>query len=80
MFLLLISFSRETPHRFRKELFKAVPKESGDAIQVDTMNQILVNIGRPGDLLTEEEWNLLLKDAGSSDNRSIPVEKMMQLM
>eukprot|EP00540_Astrosyne_radiata_P016097 CAMPEP_0116847082 /NCGR_PEP_ID=MMETSP0418-20121206/14229_1 /TAXON_ID=1158023 /ORGANISM="Astrosyne radiata, Strain 13vi08-1A" /LENGTH=44 /DNA_ID= /DNA_START= /DNA_END= /DNA_ORIENTATION= len=44
------------------------------------MNQILVNIGRPGDLLTEEEWNLLLKDAGSSDNRSIPVEKMMQLM
>jgi signal transduction histidine kinase len=75
------SFSRETPNRFRKELLKAAETEScpKGTVEVDSLNKILVNIGRPEEKLTEEELNAILREAGCTD-RAIPVDKMIQLM
>lgn len=77
------SFSRETPNRFRKELLKAVEKEgcTKGAVEVDALNAILVNIGRPEERLTEAELDAILAEAGvAAEDRVIPVDKMIQLM
>ena len=47
-------------------------------IQIENLNQILENIGRSDACLSDEDQNLLLKEAGISD-RCIPVSKMMQM-
>ncbi len=80
---LYFSFSRETRSRFRKELIKAAETESSctkGAVEVDALNTILVNIGRPQDRLTEKELSDILAEAGCVDDRAIPVDKMLQLM
>jgi hypothetical protein len=57
----------------------ANPKTS--AVEIDSLNQILINIGRPQDTLNESDVDLLLAEAGVEDSqRSIPVEKLLQLM
>jgi len=80
-FCFSYSFSRETPNRFRKELIKAAETDTcaKGTVEVDSLNTILVNIGRPEEKLTEEELNAILREAGA-DNRAIPVDKMIQLM
>lgn len=76
-----LSYSRESPSRFKKELVKALGAPSSSAIEIDSLNQILINIGRPNDTLSDADLELLLKEAGGVDNkRSIPVEKIVQLM
>ena len=79
---LLYSFSRETPNRFRKELIKAAVNEShaNGAVEVETLNKILINIGRPEERLSDEELNAILAEAGAMDDRIISVDKMLQLM
>jgi hypothetical protein len=49
------------------------------AVHIEQVNTLLKNIGRPQDMLSEEEEAELLEAAGST-NRSIPVNKMMELM
>jgi hypothetical protein len=70
---LLFSFSRETPVRFRKELLKAASagQASGE-----------IHIGRPDQLLSEEEKNVLLQEAGPScsTTRCMSTAKMIDLM
>ncbi len=82
--LVFFSYSRETPTRFKKELVKAAQGkdlQNTSLVQVDTLNQILVNIGRPEDRLSEAELKNLLSEAGcSNETRFIPVATMMQLM
>jgi hypothetical protein len=46
---------------------------------VEQLNSLLKNIGYPQDCLSEQEQNELLEAAGSS-TRSIPVNKMMELI
>jgi hypothetical protein len=70
-----ISFSRETPTRFRKELVKSI--ESGGVIKKDMLNQTLINIGCSDKLLTEEEYQVLLKDVG--EDRALSAKEMMEL-
>jgi Ca2+-binding EF-hand superfamily protein len=78
--LLSSSYSRESPSRFKKELIKALGSPSSSAIEIDSLNQMLINIGRPDERLSENDLDLLLKEAGVNDQRSIPVEKFVQLM
>ncbi|CAB9514164.1 expressed unknown protein [Seminavis robusta] len=75
-------FSRELPSRFRKEVVKALmTKEDAANIQVDSLNLILNNIGRPDQCLTEAEIDLILQDLGcAAQDRSVPVDKILQLM
>ncbi len=75
------SYSRETPSRFKKELLKALSNPVTSAIEIDSLNQILVNIGRPEDKLSDADLDLLLAEAGVEEKqRSIPVDKIIQLM
>jgi hypothetical protein len=74
-FFARTSFSRETPTRFRKELVKSI--ESGGVIKKDTLNQTLINIGCSDKLLSEEEFQVLLKDVG--EDRALSPSEMMQL-
>lgn len=70
----------ELPSRFRKDLLKVVEKDGAKGVvEVDALNTILVNIGRPEERLSEEELNTILSEAGV-DDRAIPVDKMIQLM
>jgi len=48
-------------------------------VPVESLNTVLMNIGRSDQLLSEEEMKTLLKEAGA-ENRCIPASKMMQLM
>lgn len=75
------SYSRETPSRFKKEIIKALADPITSTIEIDSLNQILVNIGRPQDKLSEADLSLLLAEAGVEETqRSIPVDKIIQLM
>lgn len=75
------SYSRETPHRFKRELVKAANPNYSGSIKVDTLNQILVNIGKAEERLSEEELKVLMTEAnGSMANREISMEKVIQLM
>jgi hypothetical protein len=79
--MFLYSFSRETPSRFRKELIKAAVNAGHvqGAVEVDTLNQVLVNIGS-SERLSDEELNEILAAAGNKGERIIPVDKMLKLM
>lgn len=75
------NYSRETPSRFKKEIIKALADPTTSTIEIDSLNQILVNIGRPQDKLSEADLSLLLAEAGVEETqRSIPVDKIIQLM
>lgn len=75
------SFSRESPSRFRKEMLKVADEDGKGAIGVDSLNTILVNIGRAEERLSEDELNVILKEAGASQNdRAIPLDKLLQLL
>mmetsp|Transcript_40157 Transcript_40157/g.82625 ORF Transcript_40157/g.82625 Transcript_40157/m.82625 type:complete len:95 (-) Transcript_40157:576-860(-) len=78
----LLSFSRETPNRFKKELFKSVaPSPTATEIDVEGINMLLRNIGHESDCLSRQEQDTLLDEAvGHHDTRSIPVEKVLQLV
>lgn len=69
------SFSRETPSRFRKELVKSV--EHDGVVEKDGLNQILINIGRQDRLLSDEEYQMLCKEAG--DAGTLSTSNMMKL-
>uniref|UniRef100_A0A7S1Z4Q3 EF-hand domain-containing protein n=1 Tax=Trieres chinensis TaxID=1514140 RepID=A0A7S1Z4Q3_TRICV len=74
-------FSRETPKRFKKELFKAAINPDSKEVEVERINQLLKNIGHEEDCLSKDELDVLLDEAnGAHDKRVIPVEKMMQLI
>ena len=72
----LHSFSRETPSRFRKELVKSV--EHDGVVEKDGLNQILINIGRQDRLLSDEEYQLLCKEAGDNTG-TLSTSNMMKL-
>jgi hypothetical protein len=74
----LFSFSRALPSRFRKEVLQPYVGSNGD-VDVEQLNSLLKNIGHSQDCLSEQEQNELLEASGSS-TRSIPVEKMMELI
>lgn len=77
------SFSDETPTRFKKHIVKAAIQNNVDqsCIRVESLNDILVNIGRADARLSQEEQATLLQAAGVTNNeRSISVDKIMQLM
>lgn len=50
-----------------------------ETIVVDNLNTLLVNIGRPDQILSEEELTTLVEEAGGSD-RAIPASKVLQLV
>ncbi|GKY96691.1 hypothetical protein MPSEU_000628600 [Mayamaea pseudoterrestris] len=76
----LQNYSRETPSRFKKEILNvAKSPNSVDAIPVDALNRILINIGRQDSLLTEEEMHGLLKQVGSKD-RFIKASQLLELV
>lgn len=69
------------PSRFRKQIIKEIEEPDHQTFQVDNLNRILGNIGRQDALLSQDELNTLLLEAGvSSNQRVIPIDKMMQLM
>ena len=84
----LCSFSRETPTRFKKELLKACRSKSksnnnnNDVVVVDDLNQMLINIGRKKDCLSEDEMLTLLQEApgAQTEARAIPTSTMLQLV
>lgn len=49
------------------------------AVEVDTLNQLLVNIGS-NERLSKDELNAILLAVGVKDKRIIPIDKMLQLM
>jgi hypothetical protein len=76
--LCRLSFSREIPGRFKKELLRPYIGTNG-AVEIDDVNKLLINIGRAQDRLSAEEQRILLKEAGSH-NRFITMSKMMELI
>lgn len=85
------SFSRESPSRFKKEMMKAVECNNSDRglikiglIEIDSLNRILVNIGRSDQLLTEDEIVTLMRDAGCASSgtaaRTIPATTLYELV
>jgi archaeosine-15-forming tRNA-guanine transglycosylase len=74
------SFSRETQQRFKKEMIKAAQSNDG-SVKVDKLNEILINIGRRDQILSEAEMRQLLHEAGgATETRSIQASAMMQLL
>jgi hypothetical protein len=74
------SFSRETQQRFKKEMIKAAQSNDG-TVKVDKLNEILINIGRRDQILSEAEIRQLLHEAGgATETRSIQAAAMMQLL
>mmetsp|Transcript_29437 Transcript_29437/g.44477 ORF Transcript_29437/g.44477 Transcript_29437/m.44477 type:complete len:85 (+) Transcript_29437:374-628(+) len=81
----MISFSRETPARFKKEIAKAAFSVSPEAcrtgeIAVDKINPILENIGRKKDCLTDEELDAILLESNDrlSNKRFIPIDMIIK--
>ena len=75
LFVCLCSFSRETPTRFRKELVKSI--ECQGVVEKDSLNQVLVNIGRQDRLLSDQEYQVLCQAAG--DEAALSTSNMMKL-
>ncbi|CAB9517317.1 expressed unknown protein [Seminavis robusta] len=71
-------FSDETPSRFKKHVIKAVQGPEGGEVKIESLNQMLENIGRSDACLSQEDQKLVLKEAGVPD-RSIPVATMLQM-
>jgi hypothetical protein len=71
-------------------MIKAVECSNSDLIvksgliEIDSLNRILVNIGRSDQLLSEDELATLLRDAGSSNSspgrRTIPTTTLLELV
>jgi hypothetical protein len=59
-------------------VIKAVQGHGEGEIQIDSLNQLLKNIGRADACLSVEDQNVVLKEAGVAD-RSIPVSKVLQM-
>lgn len=78
---LFLSFSRETPRRFKQEILGSLAT-NGNVIKVENLNNFLHNIGRDDKLLSQEEMDALLEEAAgdAKKNRSISAAKMMQLV
>jgi hypothetical protein len=77
--MLYYSFSRETPQRFKKEMIKAAQSNDG-TLKVDSFNDILINIGRRDQILSEAEMCQLLDETGDAESRSIHPSDMLQLL
>jgi hypothetical protein len=59
-------------------MVKAAQSTDG-TVKVDSLNQILINIGRPDQLLSESDMRQLLHEAGAK-SRSIEMSAMMELV
>jgi len=68
--------------RFRKEFLKALHADRNGRVEVDSLNKILVNIGRTDQLLSERELQTVLQEAKSSntEDRTIPTSAVLQLV
>ena len=75
------SYSRDTPTRFKKELIRAAQSDEG-TIQIEELNQVLINIGKEEERLSEDEFDQLLKAAGedAKKGRCITTSQMWQLV
>jgi hypothetical protein len=73
------SYSREIPSRFKKEILQPYIGANGK-VQIDQVNSLLTNIGHEQDCLSPREQTEFLQAAGSKDNQSITVTKMMELI
>lgn len=75
----IISFSRETPSRFKKEVIKAVvhsDDNTGDGkVVVDCLNKILANIGQA--TFSAEESQTLMQDQRVLAAASVPTSKVL---
>lgn len=71
------SYSRETPDRFRKDIVKSIESEEG-VVKKDSLNQILINIGRKDQILSDDEFGVLCKEAGTK--RTLPASEAMKLL
>ena len=49
------------------------------AVEIESLNKLLRNIGHPNELLSADEQRVLLEEAGSS-NGCITMKKMMELI
>ena len=76
-FLLVSSFTRETPRRFKKEVL--MPYTVNGSVDIDALNKLLTNIGHSEDCLSEKEQLEFLAAAGCS-GRSIPLPKLAELI
>lgn len=65
--------------RFKKDMYNVVADAENGAVQVDNLNNLLLNIGRPDKILTEDEKTSLLQDVGAS-NRYISKDDLMELV
>lgn len=88
------NYSRKTPSRFKKEVLKVFQKPNSageDIVEVDCLNQILINIGRPEATFTEEELNVLLQEIGCGtkitctetsveENQYIPTSTIIRML
>jgi hypothetical protein len=61
------------------EMVKAAQSNDG-TVKVDSLNKILINIGRADQILSESELRQLLQEAGAAESRSIQASAMMQLL
>jgi len=80
-FFLRYSYSDELPSRFKKHVIKAVQDDASQgSIKMESLNQILDNIGRSDAKLSAADQQLVLNEAGASSADSIPVSKMIQML
>jgi hypothetical protein len=81
--LVVYSFSRETPYRFRREFLKVVPAGPEGRVIVDALNRILINIGVPPEkMLSKSDLDAILKDAKTPDieRRTITITDILDLV
>jgi hypothetical protein len=60
-------------------MIKAAQSNDG-TVKVDSLNDILINIGRCDQLLSEAELRQLLQEGGAAETRSIKASALMQLL
>jgi hypothetical protein len=60
-------------------MMKAAKSTDGN-IEVDSLNEILSNIGRADQILSEVELRQLMQEAGAGESRSIQASALMQLL
>jgi hypothetical protein len=58
-------------------MIKAAQNDNG-MVEVDSLNQILINIGQSDQILSEDEMSELLRDVGAK-SRSLETSALMQL-
>jgi len=86
--------SKKTPSRFKKEVLRVFKKRNSageEIVEVDCLNQILINIGRPEATFTEEELHVLLQEIGCGttitctetsveENHYIPASRIIRML